>query len=178
MRLPGAMLRQIPRVPGPRARSHVLLAAAAILAHAAMPVYAGAQGPAGLYDAVRYKGRPLPAIDQLAEHRGFAHRVRLEAMSVTLLADGRFRATARYAHDYRARVDRRPLGAPLFESAQGKWVRRGDVVTFFPQKGKKAAPSRPISGTLVNGGMVVRYELVTPQGEVVPLRVEFRKTGD
>lgn len=157
------------------------LAAAAVLACAATPARAGAQvpgNPAGLYDAVRYKGKPLPAIDQLAEHKGFAHRVRLESMSVTLLADGRFRATANYAHDFRAKIDRRPLGAPLFESAQGKWVRRGNLVTFVPQKGKKASPTRPITGTLVNGGMVVRYELVTPQGEVVPLRVEFRKTGD
>ena len=112
-------------------------AAAAVLACAATPVRASAQStanPAGLYDAVRYKGKPLPAIDQ--------------------------------------------LGAPLFESAQGKWVRRGNVVTFVPQKGKKSPPTRPITGTLVNGGMVVRYEMVTPQGEVVPLRVEFRKTGD
>lgn len=155
--------------------------AAAALAWAVAPVRASAQNTpdlAGLYDAVRYKGRPLPAIDQLAEHRGFAHRVRLEAMSVTLLPDGRFRATANYAHDYRAKIDRRPLGAPLFESAQGKWVRRGNVITFVPQKGKKASPTRPIMGTLVSGGMVVRYEMVTPQGEVVPLRVEFRKTGD
>ncbi|MHB1071876.1 MAG: hypothetical protein ACYC3Q_03530 [Gemmatimonadaceae bacterium] len=155
--------------------------AAAVLAGAAAPARGGAQSPpnpAGLYDAVRYKGRPLPATDQLAEHRGFAHRVRLEAMSVTLLADGRFRATANYAHDYRAKIDRRPLGAPLFESAQGKWVRRGNVIAFVSQKGKKASPTRPIMGTLLNGGMVVRYEMVTPQGEVVPLRVEFRKTGD
>lgn len=163
----------IPRLPA--------LLVAAVLACAATPVRATAQGaaqPAGLYDAVRYKGRGLPATDQLAEHNGFAHRVRLESMSVTLLADGRFRATANYAHDFRAKIDRRPLGAPLFESAQGKWVRRGNVITFVPQKGKKASPTRPITGTLVNGGMVVRYELVTPQGEVVPLRVEFRKTGD
>ncbi len=157
------------------------LVAVAVLACAAASAPGGAQSPqhpAGLYDAVRYKGRPLPATDQLAEHRGFAHRVRLEAMSVTLLHDGRFRATANYAHDYRAKIDRRPLGAPLFESTQGRWLRRGNVVTFVPQKGKKGAPTRPITGTLVNGGMVVRYELVTPQGEVVPLRVEFRKTGD
>ncbi|HEY0995442.1 MAG TPA: hypothetical protein VGD77_05595 [Gemmatimonadaceae bacterium] len=160
------------------------LVAAAVVALAAMPARGSAQAagaavnPAGLYDAFRYKGRPLPTMDQLAEHKGFAHRVRLESMSVTLLADGRFRATANYAHDFRAKIDRRPLGAPLFESAQGRWVRRGNVITFVPQKGKKSPPTRPIMGTLVNGGMVVRYEMVTPQGEVVPLRVEFRKTGD
>lgn len=152
-----------------------------VLASLASPaVMLRAQSPAatGLYDAVRYKGKGLPANDKLAAHHGFAHTVRLESMSVTLLDGGRFRATASYAHEYRPLVDRRPLGAPLFESVQGKWVRRGNAITFIPQKGKNTPPTRPINGTLVPGGMIVRYELVTPQGEVVPLRVEFQKTGN
>lgn len=126
---------------------------------------------------MRYKGKPLPANDRLGEAKGFAHRVRLEAMSVTLLDDGRFRATASYAHDYRANIDRRPLGATLFESVRGTWKRKGNALTFIPEKGKarNASPTRPISGTLVPGGMIVRYELVTREGQVVPLRVEFAK---
>ena len=163
------------RVTRNRLKARHLLLALATLASVAVPLQAQGPGPAGLYDAVRYKGKPLPAHDRLAPHKGFAHQVRLEAMSVTLLPDGRFRATANYAHDYRALIDRRPLGAPLFESVRGKWVRKGNALTFIPERGKKSPPTRPVTGVLVPNGMIVKYELVTPQGEVVPLRVEFAR---
>ena len=166
-----------------RSAAALPLAVLLVLATAAPLGSAPAVAPAveapaavGMYRAVRFERRPLPASERIPATRGYHHYVKLDQAAVTLRADGRFIASFRYWHHHLRDGAPVPKSPMLSETHRGTYTVRGARVTFTPDaKGRKRAA--PIAGTLADGMLRVNY---TVQGATGPraLRLDLERDGN
>lgn len=150
----------------------------ALAAFVLMPAAAHAQkvNPAllGGYDAVLYKGKPLPATDRFSVRNGFQHAAKLQQMYIVLRPNGTFTAGAQYAVDYRRAADKRPLPPLVDETVRGRYTLNGATINFVPEKTSRNNVIRPTGGTVGGGTMKVRYMLSLATGTEV-LDVAFKR---
>jgi hypothetical protein len=145
----------------------VLLLIALAVPHAAVertpsPAVAEAQSarPAvlGTWRAKAFNRRALPAVERIPATDGWHHYVKLEQAVVTLRADGRFVASFRFWHHHIQDGTRVPDAPVMSETHRGTYSVRGTTVTFQPEvKRKDRKPVAPITGTIANGTLAVRY---------------------
>jgi len=129
----------------------------------------------GMYRAVRFERRPLPATERIPATKGYHHYVKLDQAVVTLRADGKFVASFRYWHHHLKDGAPVPKSPMLTETHRGTWSERGGRVTFTPdRKGKQR--TAPIAGMLADGMLRVNY---TVQGATGPraLRLDLARDG-
>jgi hypothetical protein len=139
------------------------------------PEAAAPAAAVGMYRAVRFEQRPLPASERIPATKGYFHYVKLDQAAVTLRADGKFIASFRYWHHHLkdgAPVPRSPM---LSETHRGTYTVRGGRVTFTPDAKKQR--TAPIAGTLTGGMLRVNY---TVQGATGPraLRLDLERDGN
>jgi hypothetical protein len=77
---------------------------------------------------------------------------------VTLRGDGRFIASFRFWHHHLQDGTRVPDSPVLSETHRGTYTVRGGTVTFQPEvKRKDRKPVAPLTGTIADGRLQVRY---------------------
>jgi nitrite reductase/ring-hydroxylating ferredoxin subunit len=132
------------------------------LQSSASPARAGvpAARPAviGTWRAVAFNRRDLPAVERIPATDGWHHYVKLEQAVVTLRGDGRFIASFRFWHHHLQDGTRVPDSPVLSETHRGTYTVRGGTVTFQPEvKRKDRKPVAPLTGTIADGRLQVRY---------------------
>ena len=129
----------------------------------------------GTWRAKAFNRRALPAVERIPATDGWHHYVKLEQAVVTLRADGRFIASFRFWHHHLQDGTRVPDAPVLSETHRGTWSVRGTTVTFQPEvRRKDRKPVAPITGTLANNTLAVRYA-VRDGRETHTLRLELER---
>lgn len=112
----------------------------------------------GTWRATAFNRRALPAIERIPATDGWHHYVKLEQAVVTLRADGRFVASFRFWHHHMQDGTRVPDAPVMSETHRGTYVVRGGTVIFQPETRRKdRRPVTPLTGTIANGALQVRY---------------------
>lgn len=127
----------------------------------------------GSYVATKFNDAPLPGVATLQATDGFRHWVKLEQAVVRLQQNGKFTASFRYYHQHlrtREKVGRSQI---LSRTYTGRYVVRGNTITFIPENTGSKKRLAPFPGTMDANGMHVRYS-VTDGGIRHNLKLDLR----
>jgi hypothetical protein len=137
---------------------------------AELPSSSASREKPGVWEATRVNKGPLPMDDQVVGKDGLTHAVRLHAMTIRILKNGRFSAALKYRRailSKHEKIDAQPL---LNDTWVGSYTQTGAKMRFVPEKhGDQQV--QPFSGESVGRRITIAfdYEIVTRKHYVLDL---------